>query len=206
MSSELRVLPCTYDAAKFAVTSWHYSERMPSGKLAKYGVWDSKRFWGVVIFGRGATPNIGKPFGLPQTECVELVRVALDVGHPFFTSQAVAAALKALAADSPGLRLVVSYADIAENHKGGIYQAGNWIYVGKGALRSGGQMKIHGKTIHARSIVNKYGTSSVDWIREHVDPNVELAPPSAKHKYVFPLDRAMRRQVNRMARPYPATA
>lgn len=206
MSSDLRILPCTFDAAKYAVLSWHYSERMPSGKLAKYGVWDDRRFWGVVIFGRGATPNIGKPFGLPQTECVELVRVALDVGHPFFTSQVVAAALKRLKADSPGLRLVVSYADIAEGHKGGIYQAGNWIYVGKGALRSGGQMTIKGKTIHARTIVNRYGTSSIDWIREHVDPNAVISPASAKHKYVFPLDRAMRRKVLKLEQPYPTDA
>lgn len=77
---------CSYEAAKYAVEHWHYSERMPAGKLVKLGIWENSCFVGVVVFGRGAIYNIGKPFGLGQTECVELVRVALNNGHQYQTT------------------------------------------------------------------------------------------------------------------------
>jgi hypothetical protein len=35
----LRVAPVNNDAAVFAVTRWHYSRVMPTGKLVKFGVW-----------------------------------------------------------------------------------------------------------------------------------------------------------------------
>ncbi len=38
MSVDLRVDWCSHKAAKYAVTHWHYSRTMPSGKLAKIGL------------------------------------------------------------------------------------------------------------------------------------------------------------------------
>lgn len=198
----IRVLPCTFEAAKHAVLNWHYSETMPAGKLVKYGVWDDRRFWGVVLFGRGATPRIGSPYDLKQTEVCELVRVALDAGHPFQTTQVVAAALSRLKIDNPGLRLVVSYADMNQGHAGTIYQAGNWIYEGKRS-KADGNLVLFGKVTHRRTVGSKYGTSDLEWIRANVDPNAHVPRALPKHKYLFPLDRAMRRQVAKLYQPYP---
>src|SRR5688572_27900813 len=108
---------------------WHYSRRMPRCKLAKIGAWEDGRFIGAVVFGRGATPNIGSPFGLDQTEVCELVRVALR-DHRAPVSQIMAEARRKLRETSPGLRVIVSFADTAQDHHGGIYQADNWIYLG----------------------------------------------------------------------------
>lgn len=175
---------------------------MPSGKLVKYGVWDDRRFWGVVLFGRGATPQIGSPYALEQTEVCELVRVALDTGHPFPTTQVVAAAIARLKTDNPGLRLIVSYADTNQGHAGTIYQAGNWIYEGERS-KADGSMVLFGKVTHRRTISSKYGTSDLEWIRANVDNAAYIPELLPKHKYLFPLDRAMRRQVDKLAKPYP---
>jgi hypothetical protein len=109
---------------------------VPSGKLVRLGVWENKKFIGVIIFGIGANRNMLKPYGLNQDEGCELVRIALKK-HKAPVSKIVSLALKMLKS-SQNLKLVVSYADPEQGHHGGIYQAGNWIYAG----RSGKAIKI----------------------------------------------------------------
>lgn len=116
---------CTYEAARYAVEHWHYSRSLPTPPLVKIGVWESGRFIGCVLFGRGANNNMYKPYGLTVTEACELVRVALH-RHVAPVSKIVGIALRFLRKSNPGLRLVVSYADPNEGHTGAIYQAMNW--------------------------------------------------------------------------------
>lgn len=195
---------CSHEAAKYAVMHWHYSRSMPSGKTVKIGAWEDERFIGVVIFGYGATPEIGKPYSLRQVEICELVRVALN-GHASPVSRILSVAIKMLRKQSPGLRLIVSFSDTAQGHHGGIYQATNWYYVGSECYhcyRVMGKM-IHPKTLHARYGV---GGQSIPWLRSHVDSNAERIHTIAKHKYLYPLDDAMRAQIAPLAKPYPKRA
>ena len=114
----LKIDWCSHEAAKHAVVNWHYSGSLPVGKSVKVGAWEDGKFIGVVIFAYGANNNIGKPYGLQQVECCELVRVAL-ANHKTAVSKIVAIALRFLKKHSPGVRLVVSYADTAQGHHGG---------------------------------------------------------------------------------------
>jgi len=123
---ELKLDWCSHEAAKYAVEKWHYSQRMPVGKIVRVGAWEDKQFIGCVLFARGANNAIGIEYGLTQIEVCELVRVALHK-HQSPVSRIGAIAMKLLRKASPGLRLVVSYADSEEGHHGGIYQAMNWI-------------------------------------------------------------------------------
>jgi hypothetical protein len=187
---ELRLDFCTFDAARHAVLTWHYSHAMPSGKLVRIGVWEGGEFVGVVIFGRGANNNIGKPYGLAQTEVCELVRVALREHHAPVT-RIVSIALRLLRKHSPGLRVVVSYADPERHHRGGIYQAGNWIYSGASVAQP--EVIIDGKIVHKRTANAVYGTIK----------GLPKSPILWKHKYLMPLDDAMRESLRAHARPYP---
>ncbi|HJU36321.1 MAG TPA: hypothetical protein VJ716_02755 [Gaiellaceae bacterium] len=87
---------------------------------------------GVVIFSRGASPYLGRKYDLDHTEVCELTRVALRE-HDAPVSRIVAIALRMLRRKCPGLRLVVSFAGPAQDHHGGIYQAGNWVFTGRSA-------------------------------------------------------------------------
>lgn len=195
----LEVAPATYEAAKYAVENWHYSRTMPVGKLTKFGVWESGKFKGAILFGRGATPNLPKPYGLTQYECCELVRVALT-DHVAPVSQMVAIALKKLKQHSPGLRLVVSFADPDEGHKGGIYQAGNWVFAG---YSPGAKFfRIHGKKTHPRSVGAMGGIQSIDWVQSNLDPNAQVILTAPKLRYLYPLDKPMRRKISKYALPY----
>ena len=126
---ELRLDWCGHDAAKYAVEHWHYSECLPAGKIVKVGVWEDSVFIGCVLFSRGANNNLGSPYNLKQIEVAELTRVALNK-HTAPVTRIVSIALRFLRLNSPGLRLIISYADPLKGHHGGIYQGGGWIYCG----------------------------------------------------------------------------
>lgn len=198
----LHLAYCSYDAAKYAVTHWHYSKTMPSGKLILFGVWEHGNFKGSIMFGRGAIHHIGKPFGLTQVQICELVRIALRA-HDAPVSRIMAICLKKLKTSNPGLRAIVSYADSEQGHHGGIYQATNWIYVG---ATTAPHVVLNGKTCHPRSVNARYGTWAIPWLRANVDPNVHMADGYPKHKYVMPLDSAMKLKLSSMARAYPKRA
>ena len=200
-STALKVDWCSYQAAKYAVMNWHYSKVMPSGRLAKFGVWEGGRFVGSVLFGRGAIPAIALPFGMTQKEVVELVRVALR-DHKTPVTRIIRMALKRLKAHSPGLRIVVSYADMEQDHLGIIYQAGNWTYLGRTEAVAT-HMVVLGKIAHARSVYSRYGTHSVQWLRKHIDPEAKYATLKCKHKYATSLDKEARKILDAMSKPYP---
>jgi hypothetical protein len=196
----LKIANCSHEAAKFAVLNWHYSKAMPNGRLIKYGVWEDDNFIGAVVYGRGATPNLGKPYELTQWEICELVRVALT-NHKTPVSQIVAETLRQLKANNPGIRLVVSFSDPSEGHKGGIYRAGNWLYTGTSGKST--FFLINGRKTHPRTIGSMGGVQNIEWVRKHVDPNAETILNPPKLRYIYPLDKQFRRKVAKLALPYP---
>ncbi|RLK54839.1 hypothetical protein CLV68_5228 [Actinokineospora cianjurensis] len=164
-------------------------------------------FVGAIVYGRGASNHLGRPYGLDQTQVAELVRVALT-DHAAPVTQMIAATLRQLRAASPGLRLVVSFADTTQGHHGGIYQAGNWIYTGTTDPHTLSYV-VHGREIHGRSlrhlaVARGPGETAEEFVRRTIDPHVRsITTPTLKHRYLYPLDRAMRRQLLDRARPYP---
>jgi hypothetical protein len=193
---------CSHEAARYAVMRWHYSRTMPTAKLVRIGVWEEKKFRGAIIYGIGANRHLARPYGLAPTEACELVRVALAPGREHPTSQCVAVSLKLLKRQSPGLRLVVSFADSGQGHVGTLYQAGGWLFLGTSEQ---GYLKILGKVVHPRTVYDRYGPGgqSVPWLQANVDPKAERVEMAPKLRYVFPLDKAMRRQLQPQALPYP---
>lgn len=173
---------------------------MPAGKLVKVGVWEDDRFAGVIVFGLGATPNLSKAYGLTMIECCELCRVALT-RHATPVSRILSIAMKFLKRQCPGLRLIVSFADSAQGHYGGIYQAGNWIFSGSVELD---HWLIKGKKMHPRSVVMKYGTQARDAILQ-IDPTAQKIW-GIKHRYLKALDDTMAKQIGSLAKPFPKRA
>lgn len=199
---ELALDFCSHEAAKYAVMHWHYLQSMPTPPIVKFGVWEDGNFLGAVLFSRGATNNLGRPYGLELTQVCELTRIAMTT-HQTPVSQVIARAIKALKKHNEGLRLIVSFADTEEHHHGGIYQASNWTYAG---LTSGYDKfrDKNGRVWHPRQVSStgykkQYGESRrVPKIAE-----CDRVSVGGKHRYLYPLDRAMRRQIEPLAQPYP---
>lgn len=180
--------------------NFHYARAVPSAQYA-YNVYQGGEWCGVIVFGGGATPNIGKPFGVCQGEILELVRVALN-GKQNTTSECVAAALRQLHRDAPIVKIVVSYADMDQNHFGTIYQATNWIFLGNVNENGKGHYIINGKTTHPKTCYSHGWRQSLEWLREHVDPNATEIKTAGKRKYVFVFDKRLKKKLMKEAKPY----
>ncbi len=199
---DLRLNFCSHEAARHAVLRWHYSRAMPAAKLVRIGVWEERKFVGAILYGSGANRHLSRPFGLKSTEGCELVRVALASNREHPTSRCLAISLKILKRQSPGLQLVVSYADTKEGHLGTIYQATNWLYLGSSAQP---YLKVRGKIEHPRSLYDRYGRGGqqLAWLRQNVDPNAERVAMKPKLKYVYCFSRELRRELEAKSKPYP---
>ncbi len=203
---ELRLDWCSAKAAKYACEKWHYSRSVFASKNVYVGVWEGGQFIGCVVFARGANNSLGKPFGLPQNEVCELVRVALG-GHAAPVSKIVSIAIRILKKQSPGLKLIVSYADKNYGHHGGIYQAMNWVYVGT-TSKDFCYITHDGRRLHSREVSESGFKKYFGEMRKVPKPSeckekVLLLP---KHKYLYPLTPEMRAKIEPLAQPYPKRA
>lgn len=192
----------TPEAIRYACLKFHYAKAIPSAEYA-YNVYNEQKEWcGTIIYGVGATPNIARPFGLANGEVLELLRVALNGKQPC-TSECVAASLKQIHKDAPHVKMIVSFADMDQNHYGTIYQATNWIYLGDRNVGERGAFVIHGKRTHPKSLHSKGWVQSLKWLRENIDPNAQEIISKGKRKYIWVFDKKTRREWQKKALPYP---
>jgi len=206
----MKLTRATPQAIRFACMNFHYAKAVPVNVVG-YNVYNDAGDWcGCILYGSGATKDIGTPYNLPQGGALELVRVALN-GKQESTSKAVAMSLKQLHKDAPLCRLVISYADVDQHHLGTIYQATNWLYVGTMMQnKTDSSWIVNGKRYHGRIISDwvkarggLHGLSREQFLRKFYDPNATAYVTKGKRKYLFPFDKAMRRQIQPLAKPYP---
>jgi len=193
---------CSFEAVKYACEHWHYSKCVPAGKLVKIGVWEDNIFIGCVIFSRGANQYLLNPYGLKQTDGCELTRIALN-NHKTPVSRILSIAIKMLKKSNPGLKLIVSYSDMDQDHYGTVYQASNWIYTGMVETNGGTpRFKIKNKVMHGRSVAAKGWKQNIDWIRKYIDNKAELVYTKGKQKYLYPLNDDIKKQILLLSKTY----
>lgn len=198
----MRLSIATREAVNFACHNFHYSGSMPIVKYAFNVFNDSGEWCGVIVYGSGANNHIASPYDLWQGEVLELVRVAIN-GKQETTSQCVAASLKELHRIDPIVKMVVSYADIDQNHVGTIYQATNWIYEGVVNRNTRSAFIIHGVKTHPKTCHSRGWVQSLPWLREYIDPDADVFITRGKHKYLYPFDKKIRRRLLPLSKPYP---
>ena len=199
---DLNITYCSHKASKYAVERWHYSGVLPAGKSVKVGVWEDGDFVGVCMFGMGAgNCTNGKQYGLKErAEVAELTRLALKE-HKTPCTKIIARAIKLLKKQSPNLRLIISFSDrMGQNHLGGIYQAGNWIYTGD--FVGDGGFIVRGKKMHNRSVHAKGWKQTLEWLQTNIDPHAKRGK-TRKHRYLMPLDDEMKKRISPLSKPYP---
>lgn len=198
---KLLVAPCSYEAAKYAVMHWHYSRTMPVGKRVNIGVWEKGQFIGVIIFGTGACPQIADPFKIARQEACELVRVALRK-HQTNVSRIISIGIHILRKICPNLRIIVSYADPEQGHNGGIYQAGNWLYLGETVPVEWFIYTKTNKRVHTKTVKTGRRGYATKLKKQGIIRSIYLI----KYKYAYPLDKKMRKQIEKSRQDNPKRA
>ena len=180
----------------------HYAKRIPSISYA-YGLFKNGELVGVICYGTPASSTLCKGICGEQWQknVLELNRLVLVNNEPNEASRLVGASFKLL----PKPRIIVSFADTAQNHEGIVYQATNFLYTGLSAKRTDwkirGQEHLHGVTI-ADKMRHAKGRR-VDAMREMYGDDFYLAPRSRKHRYIIFLGNKTEKKIMRQALKYP---
>ena len=200
----MRISIATPKAIRYACMNFHYAHAVPAVQYGFNVFNDDDEWCGVILYGGGANTNITKEFGVCAGEILELVRCALNgkQGHGN-TSKAVAMTMKQLHQINPLVKILISYADLDQDHAGIIYQATNWIYLGQTNTGEVSAYIINGKKTHRKSVYSKYGRQDFNWILENVDANAEKFYTKGKHKYIYVFDKKLKSHYLKKALPYP---
>lgn len=191
---EIEVKKVEFSDVKPFLLEKHYAHRIPSISYA-YGLFYNDKLEGVVTYGTPASRSLQIGFFGEKyaKRVIELNRLYIND----YVSQHIKNVTSFFVAES--LRqlkkynlLVVSFADSGMNHIGGIYQACNFIYLGKTPTRTD---KFTGFNKHSRHY-DKGGVELIRVIR------------SSKYKYIYyAMDKRTKKKFKKIirykAKPYP---
>jgi hypothetical protein len=179
-------------AVKYACLNFHYAKVCPVVGIA-FSVFNDKDEWcGVITFGYGASANMGKPYKLNHGQYLELTRMALNSKQES-TSKAMSIAMRLIKKLCPTVRLLISYADKGQNHKGIIYQATNWYLVDE-SESSGFEVWYKGKWVHDRG---------PNTLPKEQRKKLTYRKKSGKYKYIYPIDKGLVDMCKNLSKPYP---
>ena len=181
MPLEYKVVQIPYSATKDWILNIHYAKRMPSISYA-YGLYRWGEMVGMVSYGTPASPSLCKGICGEEhrSDVIELNRLVLKDNLPNEASFLVSRSLKML----PTPKVVVSYADTAQDHAGIVYQATNWLFTGTTKPRT--------------DMAGKDGKHS----RHHLGDRTNRINRSAKHRYVYFIGTKKEKKVLRNALRY----
>jgi hypothetical protein len=175
----------------------HYAKRIPSISYA-YGLFDNGDLVGVVCYGTPASSTLCKGICGEQWQksVLELNRLVLLNNKPNEASRLVGASFNLL----PKPRIIVSFADTAQNHEGIVYQATNFLYTGLSAKFRDPKVKglehqhhaTYGHGLTNKQIIEKFGADNVYFVER-----------SRKHRYIIFLGNKTEKKMMRQALKYP---
>jgi len=160
----------------------HYAKRVPSVSWA-FGLFIDDKLEGVVTYGTpsSATLRRGVCGDAYKNSVIELNRLVLLSNQRNHASALVGRSLRLLEGD----KIVVSFADKAQDHVGYVYQATNFLYCGLSAKRT--DWKVRGmEHLHGQTIADEFRgqPNRAQAMREKYGDAFYLAPRSRKHRYV----------------------
>jgi len=182
------------------VTKRHYSNKWTAAtnlyavyyKDGKHKFFDEDNLnlIGVVLYGHPVGFRVVKSISeeLENDDVLELKRLWIEDGYgKNIESYVISQTLKMLKKDSPQTKVVISYADRNEKHKGIIYRASNWLYQGFEIGRLDAFMYRYPNTkewLTDRAIGERLGTNSLHGVLDKV-PNMEYKVKFRKHRYLY---------------------
>ena len=196
-----RISPIPFRVAKSIVEREHYLHSMPGGSQIPLGVFQGPRLRGVVILGAGPSNAHRLVRDATMNDCTALTRFWQDDDLPYNSESRVLSVVFRYLKRYTTLKFLVTYADPSVGHFGTIYQATNWLYTGLSQATAMLDLG-DGKPRHSRSVGHHFGTHNKPHFESH-GLTVTRVEQSAKHRYVYFLDRKWIPRLNVPILPYP---
>ncbi len=190
------VVPVPLSSVRAYVEEHHYTKSVNGLKISQcYGLYDNSGLLiGAAIFGQLSTTS-WKKYAKEESQVVELRRMVVADECPRNTNTwFMSRALKHLKNEF-GYHVCVSYADPHYDHVGIVYQAANWIYVGKTAPDVVLETP-DGKQYHSRAMRTKYKGELKPFAKRLCDLHFlgllkEVSVPG-KHIYLYRLKKSIK--------------
>jgi len=179
----LEVKLITRQQARDLIINKHYAARFPSVSYY-FGLFDCGKLEGVCTFGTPSSHplRIGIAGREMAPDLLELNRLCLYQNKKNHASFLVSRALKLIDKN----KIIISFADTEQDHKGVVYQACNFSYHGLSAKRTDWKIKgyehLHGQTVadEFRGMKNRSKL-----MREKYGDNFYLKDRPRKHRYIY---------------------
>jgi hypothetical protein len=197
----LSVRPEALSAVSAFIAEHHYLGTVPATAHAVYAVRLKDRLVGAGVFTPGARHSHRLLAGATPDQVGTLARFCLlDTLPPNAESRTVAVMVRLLRRDT-SWKLLLTYADPAVSHRGVIYQAAGFLYLGL-TLPESYVVLGDGTIRHPRSVFSQHGSNSVGHLRRTgiAAARVRTVP---KHRYAVFLDPSWRWRLRIRPLPYP---
>jgi hypothetical protein len=193
MTLPYSVIPCPRSWIKEFVERWHYSGSINGLKTTQCFalISENNKMIGAALFGTLGMANNWKKFSDKEEDVLELHRLCciddtLKNTESYFISRCIRW-LK----QNTSIRIVVSYADENHNHKGVIYQAANFKYLGQTAPSK--MIKHNGKFYHEKTIRTYYKGELKPYAKKLRDAlntgDAQYVDTKFKHCYIYLIER-----------------
>lgn len=190
------IKPVSYAFAKKTILEYEWLGTMASTNY-HYGIFFDKLCGGVACYavgGGGANLNAANEFGIGQPELAYLARGACAYWTPTGSaSKLISISLKLLTKDVPNIKVALAYSDTDAGEIGTVYQATNWICIGRGKgikqfISPNGRIYDQKIVYNLREQAGKLGT--VKWTdqRDHMLKNgwtVQQSNPKWRYIYIL---------------------
>lgn len=204
-TSKLSVRKIQPSVAKDIIVKNHYTHSWTMCKWALgmyHKVSDSligdEKLIGVIVYGSpvGRLAHSSISPQIDRYEVLELTRLWVedDWGkniESYFISQS----FKWLRENDKNIKVLLSYADVGQNHNGTIYQATNWLYQGENYdIKLMEDYKIsltsdHKEWIHQRTMISRWGSCNIDVLKKKLGEEGYTEfwrkKDKPKHRYIY---------------------
>jgi hypothetical protein len=196
----LSTAPISHEVAAAFVREHHYLGTLPPAIKTNFGLFRDTKLLAVAAYGPCHSARLPEGF-------MELRRLVRHPDSAASLSSFLAETLRSLKASD--VAAVVSWADPAAGHHGGIYQATNWIYTEPYSYNWNSHFRRpDGSVVDHRAAFKMFGTSSKKKVLE-LQPTWTAFLPAMKFRYVMPLRLRKAKCLALMKaqeRPYPKPA
>jgi hypothetical protein len=205
---DLRFVYCERAVAKQVCETRHYMRTYPQGAKVNIAIMDGKRVVGICVFGYSSATEqkVARiAYGISRHQYLEMQRLWIsdDYGHNT-ESWSLARIIRKLHSDYD-LKCIVTHAGGCKDDCGIVYQASGWLYFGSSKcddfyLTEAGEYKNMVAAL-------RFGRASAKGKTKQQVGEELFGPGSVvnahRYFYVYPIDKAIRRRLTKVAQPYP---
>jgi hypothetical protein len=191
-TDEISVLYCDKDPSRRMVTKNHYLQKCPTTVQHYFGIYRKGVMIGTIQYGSPTRRQLSESISplLEPDEVTQLHRVWVQDGFGTnIESFSIARTFRLLKETNPEIKCIVSYSSPSVGHKGGIYQALNFLFQRLGNpssyLVSLRMCPRNRDWLHTRTINHMFGTTNFQTLRKIIGRPFLVKPDYGKYRYLY---------------------